>query len=180
MSHMPALSADWPEVKGTAIATGSLKQAAAHHGVSYDALKMRASREEWPVGRRVHKLAQDAKTIAREQIIRASGGAVTSVTSTADALLSVLSDNKRRTKLAQSSYLVKASEKLDQVADPLEYTDAALQLATMVTKVYPEDHQEAAVSLQFFSIVQDRSSVEPTQIYDIGDQSADAMDDPDL
>ncbi len=92
----------------------------------------------------------------------------------------MLSDNKRRTKLAQSSYLVKASEKLDQVADPLEYTDAALQLATMVTKVYPEDHQEAAVSLQFFSIVQDRSSVEPTQIYDIGDQSADAMDDPDL
>lgn len=140
LASMPALSADWPQVKGTAIATGSLKTAAEHHGVSYDALKMRASRESWPVGRRVHAMAQSAREAAHAQIVKVTGN-VTSVTSTADALQSVLSENKKRTKVAQSRYLARASEELDKTPDTelLSVTDAALQLATMASKVYPED-----------------------------------------
>lgn len=70
------------------------------------------------------------------------------------------------------------------VADPLSVTDAALQLATMASKVYPEDHQEAAVSLQFFNITQERAENGQNEgpehrIYDIPAQDeGDAMDDP--
>ncbi len=113
---------------------------------------------------------------------------VINVISPADALASTLSDNKRRTKLAQSSYLVKASEKLDQVADPLEYTDAALQLATMATKVYPEAPTQSnavvvTVNLSgkadHFESVQDILEGEWQDISSTNDQ-VDAMSDPDL
>lgn len=99
---------------------------------------------------------------------------VIGVISPSDALANLLKENKKRTKIALSSYLGDASEELKDVPNKLEYTDAALQLATMAGKVYPEDHQEAAVSLQFFSIVQDRTEIEQNSpIYDISSPSGD-------
>lgn len=176
---MPAQVADWPQVKATAIGTGSLKEAADAHGIEYGAVRVRAHREEWPVGRRVHKLAQQAQELASAQIIRASGGRVTGVTSAADALTTILAENKKRTKLALSSYLGDASEELQRVPDKLSVTDAALQLATMASKVYPEDHQEAQVSLQFFSITQERAGTEYASEHQVFDLPlSEALDDP--
>lgn len=100
-------------------------------------------------------------------------------TAPADALASVLAENKKRTKLALSSYLGDASEELKAVPNKLEYTDAALQLATMASKVYPEDHQEAQVSLQFFSITQERAGTDDASERPVFDLPSDeGVDDP--
>lgn len=63
-------------------------------------------------------------------------------TKPADALQSVVAENKVKTKVSQSNYLAKASKALENVPDAelLSVTDAALQLATMASKVYPEEH----------------------------------------
>lgn len=97
---MPALSADWEAVKATAIACGNLKEAAEAHGISHESVRMRASREQWPVGRRVHIQAQQARQTAQQQLVKASGGAVTSVTSAADALQNVMADHSKKAKIA--------------------------------------------------------------------------------
>lgn len=54
---------DWQEVKATAIALGSLIEAARRHQLPAKAVYERARREEWPTGRRPEKMAR----IAREQ-----------------------------------------------------------------------------------------------------------------
>lgn len=101
----------------------------------------------------------------------------------ADALQSVLAERKKNTKLHQTRYLERASKALNDTPDAelLSITDAALQLATMASKVYPEDHQEAQVSLQFFSISQEKpenwqEKSPERQIFDI--PGSEVMDDP--
>lgn len=54
---MPApLVADWSQVQAVAIALGSLRAAADRCKVSYDAVKQRAKREQWPIGDRAEVL----------------------------------------------------------------------------------------------------------------------------
>lgn len=151
---MPATVADWPQVKLTAISTGSLKEAADAHGVEYGAVRVRAHREEWPVGRRAIKAASQAQQMMESQIIKASGGAVTSVTSAETAIEKILSERRERTKLAQSQYLAKASERLAEVSDDelLEHAPVGKTLAEMASKVYPETTVDQSTHLSFFSV----------------------------
>jgi hypothetical protein len=151
---MPAQIADWSQVKATAIALASIKDAAAEHGVSYKAAKMRASREQWPVGRRVHKLAQQAQQQANTQMMIASKGTVTSVTSTADALANTLAERQKRSKLGLSSWLTESSEHLASLKgeEALSAHQAAVSTASVMSKLYPEQQDADRVALQFFSI----------------------------
>ena len=57
----------WQEVRATATATGSLKEAARLHGVSYPQTKVRAHRESWPTARRLNAATIAAKNQARER-----------------------------------------------------------------------------------------------------------------
>jgi len=177
---MPAaLPADWQGIRLLATQGHSITQLSEMTGIAEGTLKARSTREGW-----------HSKAIAASQSAQSKGIAVAvakgqmrpHATSAVDTLATTLAENKRRTKLALSGYLGDASEELADIpkAKKLEYTDAALQLATMASKVYPEDHQEAQVSLQFFSITQERvesGQKEPPecQIYDI---PGDEMDDP--
>jgi len=121
---MPALSADWEAVKATAIALGSIKEAAEAHGVSYGAARVQATREEWPVGRRVHEQARAVQQQAREQVVRSSKGAVTSVTSAAEALQKAHKERGLRTKTALIGAAMKASEYYAELEPELIAADA--------------------------------------------------------
>jgi hypothetical protein len=110
---MPAPSTtDWPAVKATAIARNSIKEAAALHNVPYDAAKQRACREKWPVGRRLGKAVQEAKSLEQAQLVKVNPSAVTSVTSTADALVTALAEDNRETRMSLSSATRKAARSL--------------------------------------------------------------------
>lgn len=108
---MPAaITTDWPAVKATAIARNSIKEAADLHGVTYESARVRACREEWPVGRRPAKMVQQAKDAEQAQLVKVSPQAVTSVTSTADALATALADDSRATRAALATAARKAGE----------------------------------------------------------------------
>ena len=100
---MPApCTTDWPAIRATAIALNSIKEAAARHSVPYTAAKKRASREQWPVGRRPARAVQEAKQLEQAQLAKVSPKSVTTVTSTADALESSLAENNEETRMSLS------------------------------------------------------------------------------
>lgn len=151
---MPAAIADWKSVKAHAIATGSLKEAADAFGLEEGTVRVRAHREEWPVGRRVQVMAEQAQAQAHAQIVKNNGGNVTAVTSAADAVANTLLERRNRTKLAQSEYLARASEKLADVDEEklLLHVQDGKALADMAAKVHPEADSNSHMSLNFFSL----------------------------
>lgn len=138
---MPAQVADWPAVKATAIHCGSLKEAAKSHDVEYDAVRQRAKREEWPVGRRVHKLARQAQEAADAQIIRASSGTVTSVTSAAQAAINTLAERQNETKMGLSGYVARMA-KQGSSSGVLEEAPLYKAVADIAGKVWPEQAKQ--------------------------------------
>ena len=143
--------ADWPQVKATAIATGSLKAAAEAHGISHDSVKQRAKREEWPVGRRALKMAAEAQAHANSQIIKASQGTVTRVTSASDALAATLAEGAKETKLGLTKYAARMAK---QAADSglLEEAPLYKAVADIHGKMHPEQQDADRVPMNFFSI----------------------------
>lgn len=129
---MPAPIADWSEVKATAIATGNLQRAAELHGLPYDAVRQRSSREKWPVGFRVHKAVTEAKAAVTAQVQAATQGRVTVVTA-ADAIAEVNKENGRRGRAALLRYGARSAEHLADL-DPAEAVMLAPQAAS-ITKV---------------------------------------------
>jgi molybdenum-dependent DNA-binding transcriptional regulator ModE len=96
-----ATQEQWNQVRDTAVACGSIKEGARVHGVSYQAAKQRAKREAWPVARRLNKAIVQARTAASRSL-EAATGSVTSVTSTPDALVSIMAEHEHKTKLSLS------------------------------------------------------------------------------
>ena len=115
-----ATQEQWSQVRDTAVACGSIKEAAAVHGISYNAAKQRARREKWPVARRLQKLIATREQAQQQLVTR--NNATTSlsphVTSTSDALVTLLSEHEHKTKLSLS----KATMNMAQQAEtaPLE------------------------------------------------------------
>ncbi len=107
--------ADWPEVKATAIATGSFEQAAKLHGLKSGTVRQRAAREGWPVGPRVHEAAAEAVALSRAAIVatQAQSGIVTNVTA-AEALAAANAENGARSRSAALRY---SARNLEHLAD---------------------------------------------------------------
>ena len=98
----PILPTDqWEQVRDTAVACGSIKRAAEQHNVSYAAARQRAKREQWPVATRLNTALVKAKQAATRSV-EAATGHVTSVTSASDALVNILAEDERETKLSLS------------------------------------------------------------------------------
>jgi hypothetical protein len=148
---MPPTVANWPDVKATAIHTGSLLEAAEIHGIKYETVRQRACREKWPVGRRVHQQLQQAQEAAATQIIRASHGNVTSVTSASEAALATLADGARRTKLGLTKYAARMAEEAAETGT-LEEAPLYKAVADIHGKMHPEANGEDRVGLMFFEI----------------------------
>lgn len=160
---MPAPIADWSQVKATAIGTGSLKDAAQHHQVSYKAVKMRASREKWPVGQRVHKMAREAQDLANHAIVQCSQGRVTSVTSAAEALESTLKQRQNHTKLGLSLFAARAARVASKLPQDklLARAGEVKAVADIASKVWPEVQGDTGMHVSFFSITTEHAEQGP-------------------
>lgn len=140
---MPAPVTDWEQVKATAIATGNLKDAADAHGIEYGAVRVRAHRENWPVGRRVIVQAKAAQAVMNEQIARANasqGKTVTPVTSTADALANALRDGANATRIGLTKYAARMAKQADERGS-LEEAPLYKAVADIHGKMHPETSQ---------------------------------------
>lgn len=145
---MPAaITADWEAVRDTAVALQSIKLAAEKHEVPYEAARMRASREAWPVGRRLAKALAAAKQAHSKAIVAANPKAVASVTSTSDALISTLADRKDKSALHLSKYVVDASQRGANSNGQLELADDLNKVASIRSKVWPEEKQAGGFTL---------------------------------
>lgn len=111
---------DWSAVRDTAVARQSITEAAKIHGVSPEAARQRARRENWPVGRRPAKALAQAKAVHSAAI--AVTGGVTSVT-TSDALASVMAEDERQTKLMASKAVTRRVTRLADTDDPADAQD---------------------------------------------------------
>lgn len=111
---MPAQVADWSEVKAFALSCGNLKQAADTFGIEYTAVRVRAHREKWPVGRRLQKNVTQAKETLQASIAKnrktSVNSNVTPVTTASEALIVTLADYERRTKIALAKASAKGAE----------------------------------------------------------------------
>lgn len=108
----PPCTDDWNAVRNTAVALNSIKEAARLHNVPYEAARMRASREKWPVGHRTAKAIADAVQVNRDQLAKVSPSSVTAVTTTSDALVSQLKEHGESTKINLAKVAKNASEVL--------------------------------------------------------------------
>lgn len=152
---MPSAVADWSQVKATAIHRGSLKEAAEAHGLNYPSVRMRASREEWPVGRRVQKTVQAAQAMMESQIIKASGGRVASVTSSAEAAEIMLKEGAINTRLDLTRYAARMAKQAGD-AGLLEEAPLYKAVADIHGKMHPEVAEDHSTHLSFFSVSMDR------------------------
>ncbi len=101
-------TADWSEVQATAIMTGSLKEAAEAHGVSYAATRQRAAREAWPVGQRPAKALAEAKAAHAAAVATVTRQPVTNVTSAVRAAVNVHERRRESGKLSMGKYAQRA------------------------------------------------------------------------
>lgn len=146
---MPAQVADWDQVKATAIATGSMIEAADRHGIKYEAVRQRACREQWPVGRRVFEQAKQAQVLAHQAIVKQSGGTVTSVTSAAEALEESLADGSRRTRIGLTRYAARMAEQAAEGGN-LEEAPLLKAVADIHSKMHPQANGDQTTVLSFF------------------------------
>lgn len=157
---MPSPVADWSQVKATAISTGSLKEAATQHGISHDSVKQRAKRESWPVGYRIHKIARAAQEAANASIIQCSKGAVTHVTSAADAIANTLKEGANATKLGLTAYAARMAEQA-ALRGVLEEAPLYKAVADIHGKMHPEVTADTGMHVSFFSITTEQASEGP-------------------
>lgn len=146
-----------------------VREAARQMGLSENTVLAWANRGGW-----VQQIA-----VARERkgqsLAMGRSNAVQSVAiKPATALENVLLERQERTKLAQSAYLAKASERLAEVPDDqlLDHAPTGKTLAEMASKVYPEATVDQSTHLSFFSVSMgrpgdyDESPVIDTPAYD--------------
>lgn len=132
MANPVLTPADWAEVCKTAIAIGSVSDAARQHGVTIAAATQRAKRENWPTGRRPWKEAQKAQDNARLSVKASNPTAVINVISTSEALQNTLSDDRNATKMAASRTARRAFEDCDTL-EPSQIRSEAAKLRDLVT-----------------------------------------------
>lgn len=160
---MPAaLPVDWTAIQVLAAKGHTLEELATMTGVSVNTLKARSAREGWKDTSITEE--KQAKAVA---VAVAKGQMQPSATNGLEMVQNTLLANKQKSKLAQSGYLAKASQALEQVPDDhlLAHAETGLRLASMYAKLHPEDQQDASVHLSFFSISQ--AQAEQSQVIDV-------------
>ncbi len=170
----PPVTADWSQVKATAIATGSLIDAADHHGLRYEAVKTRACREQWPVGRRVVRQLEEAKANADRQITLAGNASVTSVvtsvTSSSQAILQSLGEDRVATKMAASRASRRVFESLDKLEPSAILQDAGKlrDMATVAEKSQDWQSGQQQVTVNIFD-----DAIKPADAIEVESQVVD-------
>jgi len=159
-----------PAVKDTAISTGSLKEAARIHNVSYNAVKQKAYREKWPVGPRALKLAEAAVAHANDQVrksIRRAEGRNIIPKTTSTALAEIIVEKHGEYRLDMATTVASAAKHASTLPPSVQLKEARKldSLASAGGKIFgTPDGQSQRVSI--FSIPQ-LKRVDPHDIIDI-------------
>ena len=143
-------SEGWEAVKATAIARGSLKEAAALHGLPYSAAKQRAWRERWPVGRRLAQAVLDAKEAEQRRLALLNPQSVTHVTSSSEALIVGLANDRETSRAHLGQYSAKAAKAVALDPDPLSVTRQARDISSIAASLWPE-RNDPGISIQILN-----------------------------
>lgn len=166
---MPAaLDVDREQVRMLVLSVG-VAEASRRTGIDLSTVKQWSARGKW------------LEQFRRKQTLPTSmQSRVTDVTVPGDALETLLLERRDRTKLAQSNYLARASEKLEQVKESelLEHAPIGKTLAEMASKVYPEVAVDQSTHLSFFSVAMERPGSAEEGAIDLPDLP-DVTSDPD-
>lgn len=143
----------------------TLEEMATMTGISLNTLKARSAREGWKEQARAATEVRQSNAVA---VAIAKGQMQPSATSGTDTLALAIKDNVGRGRLGLSKWAAKAGEQLADMTgeDALANHQVAVSVATVTSKLDPAGAGEAAVSLQFFSIVQE-SSEDKSQVIDV-------------
>lgn len=112
---------NWEPIKATAIATGSLKEAARLHNVNYNSIKSAAVRYKWPVGQRALQQAQEAQEVANKQIQIATGSAPIT---TADALAALVQEKHTAYRSSMATTIASAANHAESLTPQKQFAAA--------------------------------------------------------
>jgi hypothetical protein len=135
---MPAaLPADWNGLRLMYAHGSTLEEIAETSGISLNTLKARSAREGW--NRRVTE-AREEKQAKQLSVAVENGQMQPHATNALETVDILLRDRQKQTKLSQSKYLVRASDKLSNVDDErlLDHAPVGKLLSDMASKVWPE------------------------------------------
>jgi hypothetical protein len=115
----------------------TLEEIAETSGISLNTLKARSAREGW--NRRVTE-AREEKQAKQLSVAVENGQMQPHATNALETVDILLRDRQKQTKLSQSKYLVRASDKLSNVDDErlLDHAPVGKLLSDMASKVWPE------------------------------------------
>ena len=155
-----ALTIDRDEVRATYLATGSLKEAAALHGLKYTTIKQWASRYEWETSTTIEKLRRRADSIV--ELKRENGHRdVTLVTKSSEALANHLENSAHMFKTNMAGALAKSSHALSEMDGytALDNSRRMVDLATAASKVFPSMNDAAQLSVNVLGLSLDALSI---------------------
>jgi hypothetical protein len=129
-------------VRVLALAVG-VREAARQMGISQDAVRQRSKREGW---------IASPKAVAQRALAKPVTGVSPTALSPADALASVFSERKDRTKLGLSKYVAEAAEKAaDLPKDKLNVAGKVRDVAAIPQTLWPEERSQEIFGLAMLS-----------------------------
>jgi hypothetical protein len=131
------LNVDWPAVRVLAVAVG-VREAARQMGISQDAVRQRSKREGWMAS---------PKTIVQRALAKPVTRVSPNTLSPADALSSVLSERKDRTKLGLSKYAAEAAERAGESNGDLRLSRNVRDVAAVHGQLWPTEAQAGILNL---------------------------------
>ena len=140
------LNVDWSAARVLAVAVG-VREAARQMQISEDAVRQRSKREGWMTSAKAATQRVLSKTVTT--VTRVSPNAV----SPADALATVLSERKERSKLGLSKYAAEAAERAGESDGDLGLSRKVRDVAAVHQTVWPEQHQENILTLSVLNAV---------------------------
>jgi hypothetical protein len=137
------LNVDWSAVRVLAVAVG-VREAARQMQISEDAVRQRSKREGWMVSAKA-----SAQRALAKPVTRVSPDAV----SPADALATVLSERKERSKLGLSKYAAEAAERAGESDGDLGQSHNVCNVARIHSTLWPDEPTPGILSLDVLCAV---------------------------
>ena len=137
----------WGHVHATAVALGSIREAAKAHGVSEEAAYKRAQRERWLVGK---PATVEANRAVRVERAKAAGAVVVSTPTqdahrgAADTIDAEIVQNGRETRAMLSQALRRAAGQARKTKHPLAKARHIRDVASAAATVHPDQFGDRA------------------------------------
>ena len=140
------LNVDWSAVRVLAVAVG-VREAARQMQISEDAVRQRSKREGWMTSAKAAAQRALAKPVTN--VTRVSPNAM----SPADALATVLSERKERSKLGLSKYAAEAAERAGESDGDLGLSRKVRDVAAVHSTLWPDEPTPGILNLDVLCAV---------------------------